>query len=612
MKIFRFARKEFELIVAQRSSLALTIIYPLLIVLLIAVAFGGQEMQPQTGFERADVAYFLPLDSDTFNSEEFLDKLANIEKLQLHRAKDAESVKEAINQGIARIGIVVEEPATEFEKVNITLYYDNTSPLVSNIVMSYADFSISMVASEKSVNIITGIWNNLGNIKVKLSDQYKKISDFEKGIDEAKARVAGLEEKVNSIDIAAVKAKLNNFDLEYTLTKSEIASAIVEADGAKSKLAEYKIKLSSTRQELSEYSATLKSIRVNLQYIRASSPEPIATQLLDVENQLSSTITKIDASIAEIDSAIADIDQSQAKLNNVKSKLSQASAKLDSAKLAVDELRQTTESLEITIGELKAMISDSYEYYDATKENLAETKRLLDGMTLTLDELITYDPQYLVRPFITMRKKMYLDSEQYRSVEKTAILLPISLAIVLLLTCLLFSSISTIIERKQGISFRVQASTTSKLGWLGGKVLGLVLFGMAEAGIILAVAFLVLGVPLIGSALDLIIVIAAILLAFVSIGVFLSNFTSEQSTAVLASLLIMIPLIFLSGMLFPIEFMPFYIQGIASNLPLTLGTTLLTNVIVKGIPLIQSAGQLAVLIVPSIILLAFTLINERI
>ena len=95
MKIFSFARKELGLIASQKSSLILVILYPLFIVLVLAVAFGSQEIQPQTGFEQADVAYYIPKDAENFDSEGFIDKLSRVERLSLHRARSEEAVKEA-------------------------------------------------------------------------------------------------------------------------------------------------------------------------------------------------------------------------------------------------------------------------------------------------------------------------------------------------------------------------------------------------------------------------------------------------------------------------------------------------------------------------------------
>jgi ABC-type multidrug transport system permease subunit/methyl-accepting chemotaxis protein len=612
VKIFRFARKEFELVASQKTSLALVILYPALIVLVVALAFGSQNVEPQSGFERADVAYYLPFGSSNFDSEEFLDHLSQVERLRLHRAKSPDAVKEAIDQGIARIGVVVHEPTSEFERVKISFYYDNSAPLVSKMVMSYAYFSIQIFANNKSTKILHRIWENLDTITKRLDEQYAKINGFEEGLDGAKQRIIDLETKINSIDIASLKSKLNQFNAHYLDSKSKIASAKEDLAEAKTTLSTYRAKLVDTSLELSTYSDTLKLIRGDLQQIKNASFEPIKSQLQSVENELTETITKIDSSIAEINSAINDIDDSQQKLTELNTELNSADSKLDSANLTVEEFKVAVDDLETTLTEVKGLIRDSFDYYEQTKSNLAETKTLLDDLTETIEKFMFYKPEFLVRPFIVEENKMYLVSEEYLPVEKTAILIPISLTIVLMLTCILIASISTIVERKQGLNVRLHSSPTSKLSWVSGKILGQIMFALLEALIILAIAILVFGVPLMGSILDLLIVLVAISLAFISIGVFLTGFTSEQSTAVLASLLIMIPLLFLGGIIFPIEFMPFYVQGIASALPLTLGIQLLTNVMVKGIPLIYALDKLLVLVVPAFILLLVGIFRKKI
>jgi ABC-2 type transport system permease protein len=612
MKVIEFARKEIELITSQKSSLLLVILYPMFVVLVIATAFGGPELQPQSGFERADLAYYLPQASANFDSDAFLDRLSRVERLRLHRATSPENVREAINQEIAKVGVVVHKPQTSFERVKISIYYDNTTPLVSSILMSYADFSISLFASEKSAETLTDIWDNLNSIKGELEGQRTKIDDFESGMVEGRQRISDFEERVNSIDIASIKSKLDNFDSEYYQSKSKISNAKIDVQDTQNKLIIYRQKLVNTRNELWQYSSDLKAIRADLQSAKDLSPEPIKSQLQNAENELTIVISKIDSAILEIDSAIADTDDASQKLGRVSSELDSASSQLDSAKRTVDEFKTTVNNLENTLAEMQALINESYDYHDRTKENLEQTKTLLDDLTQTLENFMRYDPQYLVRPFSVEKEKMYLAGEEFRERERTTILIPICLTIVLLLTCILFSSISTIAERKQGIDIRVHAAPISKLLWTVGKIIGQVIFALLEAGIILGLAFLLFGMPLIGSPIDLLIALFAISLAFIAIGSFLTNFTSEQSTAVLASLLIMIPFLFLSGLVFPIEFMPFYIQGLANSLPMTVGSSLLTDIIVKGIPMIDSLVKLALLLIPSIALIAFTVFRKKI
>jgi len=612
VKIFNFAKKELDLLTSQKMSLALVIAYPLLIVLVIVLAFGSQGAQPTSGFERADVAYYLPFESENFDSVDFLDDLAKVERLRLHRASSVEDVKEAINQGIAKVGIVVHEPVSKFDKTRVSFYYDNSSPLVSKMVMSYANFSITLYANKKSTQVLTDIWNNIADVEKSLEGQYTKIEGFEKGLDDARQRITSFEAKINSIDTASLKNKLSQFDPQYIDSKNKIASAQADVLDAKGKLVSYRQKLVNTRNELALYSDTLKSIRSDLQNVRASSPEPIYSQIGNIESELSQTIAKIDESIAEIDSAIAEIDQSQQKLDKAYSDLGSAGNALDQARQSVEEFKLAVDNLENTLAELKVLIQDSYTYYDQTKQNLSETKLLITDLTNTLEEFMKYKPEQLVRPFIIEEKKMYLEGEEYMDIERTAILIPVSLTIVLLLTCVLFAAISILTERKQGINIRVHASPTSKLTWMAGKIAGQITFALLESAIILGIAVFVFGVPLIGSVLDLFIALVVVSFTFISLGMFLTNFTSEQSTAILSSLIIMIPFLFMSGLIFPIEFMPFYMQGIANILPLTVGSGLLMNTIVKGIPLIFSIDKVIVLVVPGIILVAFTAFNKKI
>jgi len=85
--------------------------------------------------------------------------------------------------------------------------------------------------------------------------------------------------------------------------------------------------------------------------------------------------------------------------------------------------------------------------------------------------------------------------------------------------------------------------------------------------------------------------------AFVAIGLFISVFVDSESIAILLSLLIVMPMLFLSGLILPTYFMPSALSSIANVLPLTLGKNALINAIV---------GKSA--LVPGLILLGYTIV----
>jgi ABC-2 type transport system permease protein len=119
-------------------------------------------------------------------------------------------------------------------------------------------------------------------------------------------------------------------------------------------------------------------------------------------------------------------------------------------------------------------------------------------------------------------------------------------------------------------------------------------------------------VSIAGSLFDLFLVLTFSSIAFISIGLFITNFMDTQATAVLSSLLVIIPLLFLGGIIFPKEFMPSLIAEFAKLLPLYITNELLIAVMTKGASILLLANQVGILLALSAVLLAFTLANKKI
>ncbi|MFH1256025.1 MAG: ABC transporter permease [Candidatus Diapherotrites archaeon] len=608
-KVISIASKEIRLVKSQRMAMVLIVIYPLLIVFAIAAAFSGSpeigNLFGKAGLEQVGVALYLPDSTGFFDAPYFLEKLGETQNLKIYKADSPENVKNAIENRVARVGLVVIPPKDVNDKINIDLYYDNSALLAARTISAYAGGAINRISGDKSKEILEKIWLDLSKIKDNLASQKKKTDSFTKGLDDAEQRLYALKEKINGIDIATMKSQLETFDFYYSDTKTQLADAKKEIIDSRLKLDQYKAKLMNARDELSTYSSELKSIKNTVILARQASPEPIKSQLIDIENRLNAEIVKIDSTIADIDSAIYDIGQGKIKLNEAEQSLSLADSRLDESKGAVEGFKETVQYLEETLAETNALLDDALEYQKQTKKELIATNDLLDSLIKTIDEFQNYQPAYLVKPIEINEKKMY-------EVNDLAILLPQAIAIVLLLTCLLMTSISVLLEREQGASFRAMLSPTSKAAWLSGKILGQLVFVVAEALLIFAVGFLLFSVPLAGGILALLGVLALVSVVFISMGIFLTNFTKTQSTAILSSLLIMIPMLFLAGIIFPIEFMPSGIAAFAEALPLTAAANLITTVIVKGTPLTMAWEGIAVLAVYGIVFLLFSIFKKEV
>jgi ABC-type multidrug transport system permease subunit len=108
----------------------------------------------------------------------------------------------------------------------------------------------------------------------------------------------------------------------------------------------------------------------------------------------------------------------------------------------------------------------------------------------------------------------------------------------------------------------------------------------------------------------MVLILSAII--FTSIGMVIAAFSNSESTAILLSLLIVIPMVFLSGIFVPIEKLPIGIAQVTPFLPSTLSTIILENAIfyVQGQKFILPIGILCIYAAASM-LISYIVIKRR-
>jgi ABC-2 type transport system permease protein len=151
-------------------------------------------------------------------------------------------------------------------------------------------------------------------------------------------------------------------------------------------------------------------------------------------------------------------------------------------------------------------------------------------------------------------------------------------------------------EREVGTLDGMMVAPINRLSVILGKTLAQMARGILQGTLILVLATILFGVTVHG---NILLVFALLLLgvfSFVGLGVVLTSFAKEQETAVMLMTTIMFPMMFLSGVFFPIEQMPWFMQAISKVLPLTYVADSLRKVMVLGADIPMLTNELAILI----------------
>jgi ABC-2 type transport system permease protein len=159
-------------------------------------------------------------------------------------------------------------------------------------------------------------------------------------------------------------------------------------------------------------------------------------------------------------------------------------------------------------------------------------------------------------------------------------------------------------EKDIGTLDGMLAAPISRLSIILGKVMAQTIRGMIQGFIILLLAVVLFGVVIEGNILLVIALIILTVFSFVGLGILITSFTEKEETATMVMMTIMFPMMFLSGVFFPLQQMPWYMQDLAHFLPLTYATTALRKVMVLGADIPAVGTEILILIAFGVILLA--------
>jgi ABC-2 type transport system permease protein len=160
---------------------------------------------------------------------------------------------------------------------------------------------------------------------------------------------------------------------------------------------------------------------------------------------------------------------------------------------------------------------------------------------------------------------------------------PAVLAMVLLLVTMILPSMAVVREKEIGTLEQIIVSPLQSWQLILGKLAPFVVIGLIDLCLITAVMRLLFGVPLRGSFLLLVFMTLLYLLNTLGFGLLISTIVSTQQQAMMFSAFaLMVPMIYLSGLIFPIENMPAIFQCVSYIIPVRYYGNVLRGIFLRG------------------------------
>jgi ABC-2 type transport system permease protein len=185
---------------------------------------------------------------------------------------------------------------------------------------------------------------------------------------------------------------------------------------------------------------------------------------------------------------------------------------------------------------------------------------------------------------------------------------PAIMGMLLMLICAMMTSISIVREKERDTMEVLLVSPVRPLMVIIAKAVPYLVMAFAILITILLMARFVLEVPLAGSLFWIIIVSLIYILLALSLGLLISNVAQTQLVALLLSAMVLLmPVVMLSGMLFPVESMPAVLQWISAVVPPRYYIQAMRKLMIMGVGIREVAQEVAILSGMTILLLTVAL-----
>lgn len=238
---------------------------------------------------------------------------------------------------------------------------------------------------------------------------------------------------------------------------------------------------------------------------------------------------------------------------------------------------------------------------DATDPNLAVTRGAYANRVLS-KALAAMGQSLSAGKIIVSSKLLY--NPQMKSAYN---FVPGVMGLILMLICAMMTSISIVREKETGTMEILLVSPMNPLAVILSKAVPYFVLSVVNLTTILLLSVYVLDVPIAGSLFSLLAVSLLFIFVSLALGLLISCITHTQVAALLASaMVLMIPTIILSGIIFPIESMPAILQWISCAIPARWYVSLVRQLMIEGVPLSYVWKEVYVLLFMAVILIGIT------
>ena len=182
------------------------------------------------------------------------------------------------------------------------------------------------------------------------------------------------------------------------------------------------------------------------------------------------------------------------------------------------------------------------------------------------------------------------------------------LGMIMILICAMMTSIAIVREKEMGTMEILLVSPMKPIYTILSKIAPYFVLSVINFGTIMLLSVFVLKVPIAGSFWSLLAVSLLYIFVALALGLLISTLTNSQLAAMMISGMgLMIPVMLLSGMIFPVENMPGFLRFVSNFVPARWYIDAVKTIMIKGLGLGDVLKDVGVLVLMAIVLVTISL-----
>ncbi|MCD6464468.1 ABC transporter permease [Candidatus Woesearchaeota archaeon] len=550
MKVYTIFKKNLKVIARSKTSAFAVVFGPLLVVLLISLAFNKPSV-----YELNVGLTVVNKDSQSAEALNLSTRLKQDLESNSYSVLEFDTSQECVNaikQGIIHTCIVFPENFSTLQgNRNLDFFVDYSRTNLVWAVIEVVGKNIDLQASQLSMQYASELLNTLQSIKSVAENQSLEIVSLKTKISNVKQKLEQQASKLSSID-------LNTVSIDLESVKQDLEDLLSEANSMKSSI-------------ISKADSILNNGN-------ASAAHSTAQSIKSVVNDY------VEGLESDVNSVKQDIDDASETVNGLNEKLSNAKI---SVQEVVTELNNVKQSLSNAYNELSSIQTSLEAIIDKVNNlRVKSAETISNPITTTIKTVVSENSQLLfMAPYLVMLLVMFVG--------------------------LLLSGTIIVMEKQSKAFFRNFTTPTREDVFLFSNYLTSLFLLLLQIIVIIGVGYYFLDGNLLNNWQESLVLILLASSLFILLGMALGYLFPTQEGVTIGSLSLGSLFLLISNLVLPLETISGSMKTIANYNPYVIASELFRKLLFFDIEFQSIAKQLGVLLVYSIIILFLLLIAHK-